>query len=99
MHHNHYNTWLDVDRLSERNNSDVVLQRVFVELWVDDDPRYLPLDAADVVRRVVVGEDDVDHGEQAGLHPGQAVGGRHEVSICHQARSAEYVAPWANIVY
>ena len=88
-----YCTWCDADRPSERHHRDVVLQRVLVEGGVDGDGLHLPPDRGPGPGPAVVAQQDVHHGEEAGLDPRQAVGGRDQVPVRHQTSAAEYVAP------
>ena len=86
-------TWRDADWPPEPHHRDVVLQRVLVEGWVDGDGLHLPPDGCPGPGPPVVAQQDVHHGEEAGLHPRQAVGGRDQVPVRHQTSAAEYVAP------
>ena len=79
----------ETDRPPQGDHGDVVLQGRLVKLGVEDDLPYLPPDGGDGVGGVVLGQEDVHHAVEVGLHPGQAVGGREAVSVSEERAATE----------
>ena len=86
------NTWSYVNWDLENDDCNIILESIFIKLWMDDDILDLPLDAAYVVLGVVFIEDDVYHVPELSLDTSQTMSSSDHMSVRDQAATTEYVA-------